>query len=322
MRFAGFLPKHVFFWFWIFVFAPAASGQSGGYIDQDAVATLLDLRFKSLDHVPEVFYSYHVMENENGNSALARNAFYRLIGDGNTRLGNRRSLVVEMVNRRMMQTYTVGDTIIFPHQFELDFRAYSPFPRYYPGGREFDKLFIMDKTIQAFAAYEYGQLMRWGIINTGDPEATPTPFGRYNFNWREEYRISSESPDDEPWEMYWVMNFHQAKGMHVHQYEMPTGGPLSHGCVRLVDADARWVYHWGDTWQTTSSSNGIASVGANILKQGTTVLVIGTEPDGKPQPFQMGHRYPALKLVNLPTHPYDIPPGTPQQVRFDQLRES
>ncbi|MCY4159340.1 MAG: L,D-transpeptidase [Bacteroidetes bacterium] len=305
-----------------FILAPAVVAQSGGYINQDAVADMLDMRFESIDHVPEVFYRYHIMENERGNSALARNAFYRSIGDGSTKLGSERSILVEMVNRRMMQTYTVGDTIIFPTQFDLDFRAYSPFPRYYPGGREFDKLFIMDKTIQAFAAYEYGKLMRWGIINTGDPEATPTPNGRFNFNWREEYRVSSESPEDEPWEMYWVMNFHVAKGMHVHQYEMPTGGPMSHGCVRLVDADAKWIYDWGDTWQTTSKSDGIASVGAKILEQGTTVLVIGTEPDGKPQPFELGRRYPVLKHVMLPAHPYDIPPGTSQQVRFDKLRES
>ncbi|MCY4172447.1 MAG: L,D-transpeptidase [Bacteroidetes bacterium] len=307
---------------WLMMIAPLASAQSGGYIDQDAVADILNLRFETVDHIPDVFYKYHVLNNESGNNALARNAFYRLIGDGNTDLGNQRSILVEMVNRRMMQTFTVGDTIIYPVQFDLDFRGYSPFPRYYPGGREFDKLFIMDKSIQAFAAYEYGQLMRWGIINTGDPETTPTPNGRFNFNWREEYRISSESPEDEPWEMYWVMNFHAAKGMHVHQYEMPTGGPLSHGCVRLVDADAQWVYEWGDTWETTSSSTGIASVGAKILEQGSTVLVIGGEPNGKPQPFYLGHRYPVLKPVVLPHHPYDIPPGTPQQIAFDKLRAS
>ena len=306
---------------WIPFIVPAAYAQSGGYIDQDAVADLLNLRFESLEHIPEVFYRYHVLENDRNNSVLARNVFYRKIGDGDTRLGTRRSMLVEMINRRMMQTYTVGDTIIAPTRFELDFRAYSPFPRYYAGGREFDKLFIMDKTIQAFAAYEYGRLMRWGIINTGDPDASPTPYGRYNFNWREPYRVSSESPEGEPWEMYWVLNFHP-NGMHVHQYEMPTGGPMSHGCVRLVDADAKWVYEWADIWQTTSSSDGITSVGAKILKQGTTVLVIGKEPRGKPQPFERGRRYPALKLVDLPAHPYDVPPGTLQQEKFDELRKS
>ena len=290
-----------------------------GYIDQDAVETILNIRAESLGDLPDVFYDYYVLENERENSVLARNQFFRLIGDGDAERGRDRAELVQMINRTLMQNFVIGDTIIVPSHFDLDFRAYSPFPRYYDGGRGFDKLFIMDKTIQAFAAYEEGRLARWGIINTGNPELTPTPNGRFNFNWQEEYRISSESPDDEDWEMYWVMNFHH-NGMHVHQYEMPTGGPMSHGCVRLVDADAKWVYHWADTWTTTSSATGIASVGARILKQGTTVLIIGTEPEVKPQPFELGRRYPTLKTVELPRHPYEVPPGTEQQEDFDELR--
>ena len=298
-----------------------AMGQ-GGFIDQDAVADLLNLRFASLDDIPEVYYEYNVLQNDRGNTAIARNSFYKIIGDGDTRLGRTRAELVQMINRRLMQTFAIGDTIIAPSRFDLDFRAYSPFPRYYTGGRDFDKIFIMDKTIQAFAAYEYGQLMRWGIINTGNPDETPTPYGRYNFNWREEQRVSSESPPDEDWEMSWVMNFHLRDGMHVHQYEMPTGGPMSHGCVRLVDADAEWVYRWADTWKTNSESDGIASVGARLLEQGTTVLVIGEEPADKPRPFALRRRYPVLKGVELPAHPYDVPPGTEQQEFFDRRRNA
>ena len=58
--------------FWILFFVPASYAQSGGYIDQDAVADLLNLRFESLEHIPEVFYRYHVLENDRHNSVLAR----------------------------------------------------------------------------------------------------------------------------------------------------------------------------------------------------------------------------------------------------------
>ena len=301
------------------VAAASAAGQ-GGYIDQDAVAELLNHRSASIDLIPDVFYEYHVLENERGNDVLARNSFYRIIGNGNTQQGLRRAELVHMINRLLMRDVHIGDTIIVPTRFDLDFRAYSPFPRYYTGGRDFDKLFIMDKTIQAFAAYEYGRLMRWGIINTGNPDESPTPNGRFNFNWKEPYRVSTLSPPGEEWEMYWVVNFHLARGMHVHQYEMPTGGPMSHGCVRLVDADAEWLYNWVDTWKTSSGNDDISSITSRLITPGTTVLVIGTEPGTKPEPFLRKERYPELKRVELPTHPHDVPPGTIQQKRLDALR--
>ena len=313
--------RHLLALFALVAAAPYAWAQ-GGYIDQEAVEGVLNARTSELDDIPEIFYDYYILENERDNSAMARNEFYKFIGEGDAHKGRRRSELVHMINRRVMQTYQVGDTIIMPSLFDQDFRAYSPFPRYYHGAVDFDKIFIMDKTIQAFAAYEHGRLVRWGIINTGNPDESPTPYGRYNFNWQEPERVSSESPPDEEWLMRWVMNFHLGKGMHVHQYEMPTGGPMSHGCVRLVDADAEWLYHWADTWTTTSSSRGIASAHSKILKQGTIVLVIGTEPEDKPVPFDWGRRYPTLKEVILPNHPWDVPPGTSQQVRFDELRQS
>ncbi len=302
----------------LLILTPTASAQ--GYIDQIAVAHLLNRRADSLAAVPEVAYNYYVLANPSGNSVYARNVFFNWLGKGNSKKGLEMALLVVMLNRVSMQNVNVGDTLAVPSRFDLDFRAYTPFPRHYEGGRDFDKLFIMDKTAQAFAAYEHGALVRWGVISTGDPEVWPTPNGRFNFNWKEEYRVSSLSPPGEDWEMYWVVNFHQARGMHVHQYEMPTGGPTSHGCVRLVDADAEWTYHWVDTWKTTSKSDGIASARVRLIEPGTTVLVLGTEPADKPQPFDLKKRYPVLKRVALPVHPYDIPPGTKQQERWDKIR--
>lgn len=300
------------------LFPFSASAQS--YINQTLVASILENQNAPLDSIPEVYYDFFALYSNSGNNVIARNNFYKVIGQGDIELGKRYARLVEMLNRRLMKDVFIGDTLVVPTRFDLDFRAYSPFPRYYTGGREFDKLFILDKSVQAFAAYEYGKLMRWGIINTGNPEETPTPNGRFNFNWREEQRVSTLSPPGEEWEMFWVVNFHQARGIHVHQYEMPTGGPTSHGCVRLVDADAEWIYNWADLWKTTVKSEGIGSGAGRILEQGSTVIVIGTEPTDSPQPFEFKKRYPILKRVTLPAHPYDIPPGTPQQEHFDKKR--
>jgi len=291
-----------------------------GYINQNAVESILERRAEKLDALPEVYYEYRVLDDPRKNTVLARNTLYKKLGDGDQQLGQRRVQLVELLNRVTLTNMALGDTLVVPTEFGLDFRAYSPFPRYYPAARDFDKLFIIHKGVQAFAAYEHGKLARWGVVNTGDPSKTETPNGRFNFNWKVEYRISSLSPPGEDWEMYWVFNFHDARGIHIHQYTMPQGGPTSHGCVRLIDADAKWVYNWADSWTTSAGGTGLASRQGRLLEPGTTVLVLGDEPAGRPNPFSYKERYPVLRRIDLPTNPYDVPPGTPQQERFDEKR--
>jgi hypothetical protein len=298
---------------------PTASAQQ--FIDQGRVEDVLQMYRTPIEDIPEVFYRYFELYDRRGNNVLARNTFYKVIGEGSMELGRMRAPLVEMLNRTQLQNHNVGDTLVIPSRFELDFRAYSPFPLYYEGGRDFDKLFIIDKSVQAFAAYSYGELQRWGLVNTG-AEGSRTPNGRFNFNWKEEYRVSTLSPPGEEWEMYWMFNFHEARGIHIHQYSMPTGGPRSHGCVRLVDADARWIYNWADGWTVANGRTDVGSLNSRIIEQGTTVLVLGDDPEGKPQPFHFGERAPLMRSVELPADPYAVPPGTPQQERFDRLRLS
>lgn len=298
------------------------SASAQGYFEQEQIEDLLSTRAENLDDLPEVYYEYAVLDDLSGNTVLARNQFYTELGDGDTELGRKRAQLVELLNRVRMQDVALGDTLVVPTRFDLDFRAYSPFPRYYPGARNLDKVFIINKTIQAFAAYEHGQLARWGIVNTGHPDSTATPNGRFNFNWKVEERVSTLSPPGEEWRMHWVFNFHDARGIHIHQYAMPTGGPTSHGCVRLVDADAKWVYDWADPWKTTQGHMGPSTRQGELLAPGTMVLVLGDDPPNwHPQPFEFKERYPVLKRVDLPNNPYEVPPGTYQQERWDRQRQ-
>lgn len=298
-----------------------ASATAQGYFDQFEIENLLTRRADNLDALPEVYYEYLVYDHASGNSVRARNRLYERLGDGDMRLGHKRAQLIELLNRVTLENIALGDTLIVPSEFGLDFRAYSPFPRYYPGARDVDKVFIIHKTIQAFAAYESGKLARWGIVNTGNPDSTATPNGRFNFNWRQEERISTLSPPGEDWTMHWVVNFHAARGIHVHQYAMPTGGPTSHGCVRMVDIDAKWIYDWADTWENTRGDIGPESGRGRLLEPGSMVLVLGEDPaTDRPQPFEYKKRYPVLKRMRLPMDPYSVAPGTDQQRMWDRLR--
>jgi hypothetical protein len=289
--------------------APSAVAQDDPHFRQAYIRDVIERRTGDLDDVPEVHYDYWIVEHDSRLEARLR--LYHHVGEHNRGL-------IQILNRNDLENLQRGDTLVVPTDPNLDFRAYSPFPRYWPGALEIDKVVILDKSIQAFAAYEWGRLMRWGMINTGT-ETSRTPAGRFNVNWKQDYRVSTLSPPDEPWEMYWVMNIHEGRGIHMHQYALPMGGPISRGCIRMSDPDARWLYAWTDTWEKTGG-NEISSAGATIHQQGTLVLVVGEEINEAPQPFHFREDFPVLKRVQLPIDPYDVPPGSPQQERFDRLR--
>ena len=286
-------------------------------MESHAVADIAD--------VPRVFYQYYVVpDNPTHNSALSRNQMYRDFAS----IGGKdvAKPLLWILNRRDIDDVAPGDTIIVPTQFSQDFRAYSPFPRYYPGGRDLPKIVFLDKSIQAWGAYEHGELARWGIISTG-AQSNRTPSGRFNVNWKQEERVStlspgfgSNDPTAELWTMYWVMNLHETRGIHMHQYALPTSGPASHGCIRMLDPDAQWLYTWTDGWNVRNQRDPISSVGAQIERPGTPVLIIGHDISEPPRPYAMRDRYPVLNMVSLPPDPYAVPAGSPQQEQFDRQR--
>lgn len=304
-----------------------AQPEARSLYNQDRLAALFYANRDSLDTLPEVTYRYHVVDHEWGVAPAARSALYLQVGDGDADLGRRRLTVPAFLNGitpiddRGNLDLQIGDRIVLPSHYDLDVRAYSPFPRYYEGARALGKLFIIHKSVQAWAAYEHGRLTRWGLVSTG-ADGSETPNGRFNFNWRERYRVSTLSPPGERWEMRWVFNFHDARGIHVHQYyALPTGGAASHGCVRLMTADAQWIYDWADGWVTTNgTADGAMASRGRVLRQGTMVLVLGRQPAGAPQRFRDVDGRPELVRVDLPADPYSVAPGTDQQRHFDRLR--
>ena len=309
--------------------APVALAQpeARSMYNQDRLAALFYANRDTLDAIPEVRYRTVVVGHETGLNPVARAALYARVGDGDPALGRTRLTIPAFMNgvyadaAGNLPDLVIGDTLVLPDHYTLDFRAYAPFPREWAGAASFPKMFVIHKTVQAWAAYEHGRLARWGLVSTGKG-ASETPSGRFNFNWRELHRVSTLSPPGVSWDMRWVFNFLDERGIHVHQYySLPTTGAASHGCVRLMTADAQWIYDWADGWVTENgTADGALASRGRILRQGTTVLVLGEQPEGAPRRFVQTASGPDLLRVELPADPYAVPPGSPQQVRFDRER--
>ena len=307
----------------------AAQPEARSMYNQDRLAALFYATRDSLDTLPEVRYRNYVLSHPTGLNLVARADLYRAVGDNDVRVGKGRLTIPAFLNgvyadsSGNLQDLAIGDTLVLPDHYDLDFRAYAPFPRTWAGAEPFDKMFVIHKSVQAWAAYRNGRLDRWGLVSTGK-DASETPNGRFNFNWRELHRVSTLSPPGQSWDMRWVFNFFDERGIHVHQYyALPTDGAASHGCVRLMTADAQWIYDWADGWVTSNGTadRGLASRG-RVVRQGTTVLVLGTQPEGAPRRFVQTPTGPEIVRVELPADPYSIRAGSPQQVQFDRARRA
>jgi lipoprotein-anchoring transpeptidase ErfK/SrfK len=163
--------------------------------------------------------------------------------------------------------------IIVPDRWDADELDYSPLPQYVDELSSESKAIVVDLRAQVFGGYENGRLVRWGPVSSGDRHHR-TPAGTYHLNWHARVRVSSENPD---WIMPWYFNFASTMGLGLHQYALP-GRPASHGCVRLLETDAQWLYRWGEGWRTADGTN-------EVVRPGTLVLLLGSYDFGSPQPW-------------------------------------
>jgi hypothetical protein len=166
-----------------------------------------------------------------------------------------------------------------PDKFDEDFLAYSPFPFSVENSSEIPKLVVFSYPIQAYGVYEFGKLVKWGPTSLGSKKY-PTPTGLFFTNWKGE---EVQSTVDDEWILRWNFNIENTEGIGWHQYELP-GYPASHSCLRLLEADAKWLYDWADEWVLKGANT--------VLAKGTPVIVFGTYDFNAPSPW--------LALANNP----------------------
>ncbi len=169
---------------------------------------------------------------------------------------------IAALNRIDTDHIKTRDTLIVPNEFKSAFIDYSPFPRQLDNLVDVPKTVIFSYPIQAYGVYEKGSLVKWGPTNMGKQSAQ-TPRGLFFTNWKG--RKVTSTVDDE-WILNWNFNIHNTGGVGWHQYALP-GYPASHSCLRLLDADAQWLYNWADQWVLADKKT--------LKVKGTPVIVFG-----------------------------------------------
>lgn len=196
------------------------------------------------------------------------------------------------LNRVDKNTFASVDTLLIPDQFDDDFLAYSPFPYTLSSAKDVKKLAIFSYPIQAYGLYENGELVKWGPSSMGSKQHK-TPEGLYFCNWKGEEVISTF---DDEWVLRWNFNIENQEGIGWHQYQLP-GTPASHSCLRLLEADAKWMFDWADEW--------ILADKETVKAKGTPVIVYGS--------YDFEGRKPWLNLAKN-SHANDISTETLNEI--------
>ncbi|ROL62460.1 hypothetical protein D9V86_00550 [Bacteroidetes/Chlorobi group bacterium ChocPot_Mid] len=214
------------------------------------------LKFEAIakhDTFPLIRYNHSMIRDMEHRNQIFKEYLY----DGNNWAKNK---TFRTLHREELIYLRPGEKLVIPDTFISDQRAYSIFPAFYWEARHIPKIIIVSNAFQAYAAYEYGKLVRFAATNTGK-ETTQTYPGRYSLVWKErEHRSSLDSS----WVMPYNFNFHANAGNAFHQFAMP-GRPVSHSCCRQFMEDARWLFYWGEGYKRDSTRKIIPLSGTPVI---------------------------------------------------------
>jgi hypothetical protein len=173
--------------------------------------------------------------------------------------------LLEKLNRADRAHLSRLKQVIVPTRWKDNELAFSPLPESYSIAKDKRKLIVVDQHNQVFGAYERGDLVRWGPISTGRQERQ-TPDGLFHLHWRSKRHHSTVDHS----ELAWYFNFDESRGIGFHEHPLP-GRPASDGCVRLLERDAKWLYHWGEPQRRA--------------QQGVMVMIFGRYDFRSPPPW-------------------------------------
>ena len=181
--------------------------------------------------------------------------------------------LLEKLNRADLGHLEQLRELVVPESWS-DELLYSVLPTRYASSESWPTFLVVYLPGQLFGAYEFGNLVRWGPVSSGSRNS-PTSAGTFALNWRSTGRASTVDPD---WFLRWYFNFRSREGLAFHAYPLP-GNPASHGCIRLLERDAQWLFEWGQTWMLDPG-------GTRVLSPGTPVFIVGGYDFEAPPPWR------------------------------------
>ncbi len=106
------------------------------------------------------------------------------------------------------------------------------------------KAIVVDLSEQRAYALENGRVVHDVLVSTGLPD-TPTVLGQYHIYVKHPTQTMAGEGYYLPAVPY-VMYFYHGYGLHGAYWHNNFGHPMSHGCVNLSLAEAKWFYNWAE----------------------------------------------------------------------------
>lgn len=130
----------------------------------------------------------------------------------------------------------------------------------------------VDLSEQMVIAYEGAEPVRGFVVSTGLP-GTPTVTGAFHIYLKA--RSQTMSGGSRAFGTYynlanveWVQYFYSDYSFHGTYWHNNFGRPMSHGCINMTNADAKWLFDWaGPEWdgETTWFSAGRGNPGTQVI---------------------------------------------------------
>jgi lipoprotein-anchoring transpeptidase ErfK/SrfK len=120
-----------------------------------------------------------------------------------------------------------------------------------------EKWIRIDLSEQLVIAYEGKRAVRGFVVSSGLP-GTPTVTGAFRIRVKvSSQTMSGGSPDLGTYYylpgVKWVQYFYEDYSLHGTYWHNKFGQPMSHGCVNMTNADAKWLFDWvGPKWDGKS----------------------------------------------------------------------